>query len=311
MKILLGKIVLYGIIIFILLEVYVRVFQIHSDTPLRYIDAYGVEKRIPNQLGTYVTGNRRQHAMDYSINEDGFNTLRSEIIPNTNEKLALIGDSFIEGFHQDYNYSLGKMIEKKKDSLEVFEFGCGGYDLADQLYLVNAYKDRFKAMDHILVYLKYENDLDRPSTEPNYDRLERSKGVIAKLRQKSKFLSYVGDLGIINNFSQFLKSKKNIFKKEDNSTLAPKTQDSLRISNFENLLALYKVDTSKLKLLLDSSKTSVAFLAYCQQNNIAYIDFAEAFKQAKQQTTYIYDEHWNSYGREIIAQCIAGYLHDN
>ena len=61
----------------------------------------------------------------------------------------------------------------------------------------------------------------------------------------------------------------------------------------------------------EDMETNVAFLAYCQRNNIVYIDFAEAFKQAKHQTTFIYDEQWNSYGREIIAQCIAGYLHEN
>ena len=113
------KIALYAICILLGLEILVRVFHLHKDRPVRYLDEYNVEKWIPNQTGYWVTGNRRQNVGHYKINNFGYNSVYDEFNPSKNSKeIALVGDSFIQGFHQDYQNSLGQKLEALlKDSI--------------------------------------------------------------------------------------------------------------------------------------------------------------------------------------------------
>jgi len=313
MKKLLFKIGVYAITIFVLLECYVRIFHLSSDVPKRVIDEFGVEKRISNQTGTNITGNRRQHATTYKINENGFNSIRSQISSSENFKLALIGDSYIEGFHQDYNNSLGRMIETELDSVEVYEYGCGGYDLADQFHMINAYKDKFAELDLIVVYMKYENDLERSIYTTNQIRLNKMNNVVGKIRNFSKLLSYGGGLGLINKFGKFLKSLKLPVNSASQDSSKSLITDSTKIKNFETLISNYGINKNKVKLLLDSRNTCPNFLAFCDDIGMCYIDFAETLKHAEKETTFIYDTHWNSYGRNLLAKkisdCVANNVH--
>ena len=108
MKKLFIKSTLYLFLIIIVLEIFVRIFHLYTETPVRFIDKFDVEKSIPNQIGHAVTGNRNQNYSEYSINDFGFNSFR-EFTPTEDKiEIAIIGDSFIEGFHQDYDDSTGK-----------------------------------------------------------------------------------------------------------------------------------------------------------------------------------------------------------
>ena len=101
MKKLFFKMCIYTFLILIVLEIFVRVFHLTKDYPTRYVDAFGVEKWAPNQNGYSVTGNRRQNFSKFNINSFGYNSYR-EFTPSKDKKeIALVGDSFIEGFHQD------------------------------------------------------------------------------------------------------------------------------------------------------------------------------------------------------------------
>ena len=100
--------------VLVFLELVVRAFHLHSDMPQRHINADGVELNLPHQEGLFVTGNRRQHAVPYKTDAYGFNTLQNNLEgKNKKYSIALIGDSFIEGFHQPRTASLGKMVEEQ------------------------------------------------------------------------------------------------------------------------------------------------------------------------------------------------------
>ena len=126
-----------------MLEIWVRVFHLTKDYPVRYIDEFGVEKWMPNQDGFSVTGNRRQNFSEYHINNFGYNSYREYNPSKDKVEIALVGDSFVEGFHQNYYNSTGKKIEKILNGIEVYEFGYAGYDLADELHLIHQYQSTF------------------------------------------------------------------------------------------------------------------------------------------------------------------------
>jgi hypothetical protein len=311
------KFILYIFLILLLLEGIVRIFHLYTEDPPRFIDEYGVEKRVPDHTGYAVTGNRNQNFSEFHINKMGFNSHR-EFEPSADKfEVALIGDSFIEGFHQDYYSSTGKRIEEKVKGIEVYEYGYAGYDFANQIHLVNAYKEDFELIDEIIFYLNYENDLGRGIYEPNRARIKMLSSTLFKLRDNIKLLAYGSKIGIVEPLKKLAQGGDAFDDAEDGyetNKMDPETaaekrkKDGERIANFQSLIDRYGFDKSKTAILLDSRKTSPRFVDFLQENNIRYIDFADRFKKSKKPTNLIYDHHWNSLGRELISEEIVEYL---
>jgi len=310
------KTILYIVLILAIVEVVVRVFHLYTEDPPRFIDEFGVEKRVPGNTGYAVTGNRNQNYSRFSINKAGFNSHR-EFTPTKDKfEIALIGDSFIEGFHQDFDDSTGKKIEDRIPNSEVYEYGYSGYDLANQMHLIKAYRKDFDLIDEIIIYLNYESDLDRAVYEPNYDRLKLVNSTPFKIRDNIKILAYGSKIGILEPLKRMVSGKafeepKNGYQTNEIEAIdesKQKTIDLQRIENFKSLINLYGFNKSKTSLLLDSRKTSSRFLKYCEANHINVIDFADNMKNSKKATTLIYDWHWNNHGRDLIATTIADYI---
>ena len=303
------KSILYIVFIIITLEIIVRVFHLHTEVPIRYIDKFNVEKSLPNQTGHAVTGNRRQNYSEYKINNFGFNSFQ-EFTPSEEKiEVALIGDSFIEGFHQDYFDSTGKKIENKLKGVEIYEYGYGGYDLTNELFLVDAYKAHFKKIDHIILYLKYENDLKNSKYTPNHGRIALLKSKLFKIRDNIKLLSYASSIGIVDpikNMAIKLTNGKNQSKHKSESDILDEDLENLK--NFKALIETFGFDKNKMTFLLNINTTSPAFINYCIENEYQFIDFSEAFEKSDTPPTLIYDKHWNNQGRELIASEISSYL---
>ena len=79
--------------------------------PTRQVGSNGIYEWVPGQNGYTVYGNRRQNFSQYRINSKGYNSYR-EFTPAVDKfEIAIIGDSYIEGFHQDYFRYIGNKIE--------------------------------------------------------------------------------------------------------------------------------------------------------------------------------------------------------
>ncbi|WP_437395723.1 hypothetical protein [Flagellimonas lutimaris] len=311
MKKFLIKTALYTVLILIALELLVRALHLYTEDPPRFIDEYGVEKRVPGHNGYAVTGNRNQNFSEFNINSSGFNSYREYTPTKEGFEIALIGDSFIEGFHQDYDESTGKKIEMALDTVEVYEYGYAGYDLANQMHLINAYQDQFELIDEIIIYLNYESDLNRGVYEPNKQRIAMLRSTVFKIRDNIKLLAYGSKIGIVDPIKNLITGKAfqdNAQGYETNKIEIPKRKEKEYLENFKSLVSLYGFDKCKTTILLDSRKTSESFLEYCDENNIKYLDFAPTFERSKKPVTLIYDHHWNNHGRELIASVISDYM---
>ena len=303
------KSTLYFILILVILEVIVRVFHLYNEFPEEYVTEEGLYKWIPNQNGYTVYGNRRQQFSEYKINNSGYNSYR-EFEPTKDKfELAILGDSYIEGFHQDFNNSVGKKIEEKLDNVEVYEYGHSANDLADQLYLMHKNEENFSLIDHIIIRIKYEKDLRRKGyyfveRKPLFMAFRRSKLVI--------YLLNIGAMEPLKGIHRNVLSLKNKLSNNssDQKETGKKTDiDSLFLENFKTLTAKYDFNKDKTTLLIDSRVTNEGFVNYLKQEHINFIDYSHSFEKAgKKPTTLIYDQHWNNYGRTLIAQDIAEYL---
>ncbi len=313
------KSLLYVFIILMALEGIVRIFHLYTEDPPRYIDELGVEKRVPGYRGYSVTGNRNQNFSQFNINSFGFNSSR-EFSPSTRGfEIAIVGDSFIEGFHQDYRNSTGIKIENLMPGVEVYKFGYAGYDLANQLHLIHAYRNHFELIDQVVIYLNYENDLNRSTYTPNHQRIAMLASPVFRIRDHIKLLSYVSKIGIMDSFKGLAVGGNNTAAKKGaykNNVLVESKEsrdrkDSLRLENFKSLVGQYGFDKTKTAILLDARKTSASFLNFCSDEGIDIIDFAPSFMASKAPTTLIYDAHWNDHGRTLIAAEIVNFLQNN
>jgi len=291
------------------LELLVRVFHLHNERPARYLDEHQVEKWVPNQAEFSVTGNRKQNVGEYRINNFGFNSIYDNYnIDPTKNNIALVGDSFIEGFHTNYTKSLGQQIEKKNANVKVLEFGYSGYDFADQMHLIKSYNHIFKELDHVIVYLRFTDDLERDAYKKS-NRLSLNTPV-NKLLKKSKLIMYAKDIGLIDPIKNKTTSILSVIKGKREEALNNKklNNDSLYLANFMSLTKEYQFNREKYTLLLDKSLCSKNFLDYLNTNNYKTIDINLAFNKANKPVTLIYDQHWSNYGRDLAAKSIANYL---
>ncbi len=312
MKKLFLKCLLYGVLMILALELWVRALHLSKDNPVRFIDDKKVEKWYPNQDGHSVTGNRRQNFSEYHINNTGFNSYREFKPTADKEEIALVGDSFIEGFHINYYNSTGKKIEIKLPGVEVYEYGYAGYDMADQLHLIHAYKEKFDLIDHVILGIKFNNDLNRGTYAPIAARMKFEQPMYRLLRQ-SKLLVYAQNIGALDPAKNMVTSLLSFGKKKKKSKKQLTDEDILKqdqqyLENLKSLIRQYGFDKERFAFLLDSRVTSPIFLDYLEEEGIKYIDFADEFEKAKRPTTLIYDKHWNNYGRRLIANAITKYI---
>ncbi|WP_159020219.1 hypothetical protein [Algibacter sp. L3A6] len=312
MKKLIFKSGLYFILILVALELFVRVLHLAKDSPSRYIDEFNVEKWEPNQGGYSVTGNRRMNFAEYHINNSGYNSYR-EFNPTLDKtEIALVGDSFIQGFHQDYYDSVGKKIENQLDGVEVYEYGYAGYDFADQLHLMHQYKDAFDKIDYVVLGIRFRDDLFRNEYKVIYDRM-RLESSMYKNARKIKLLVYAQGIGILDPVKKFPGKLISFFKNSSKVVAEPKQEtaqdieekQAKYINNFESLVEKYGYDKSKYVLLLDKSETPQVFLTYLRHHGFKYIDYGESLNNSKTPPTLVYDQHWNNHGRNLIAECVV------
>ncbi len=306
----LKKITIYGIVIVLALELIVRVFHLHNERPQRFLDKNQVEKWVPNQTGYSVTGNRRQNVGKYRINSFGFNSVYDDYKPDSKEyNIALVGDSFIEGFHTNYDNSLGQQIEKKLSDTKVFEFGYAGYDLVDQLHLIHEYKELFDQMDKVVIYMRYTDDLTRSSYAVS-SRLSLNTSINRAIK-KVKLLVYLKDIGAISALTNKVGRIKGFLsgvKQGIGDGAKGKSKDSVYLSNFNLLLEKDPLDLDKYVLLIDGRLCSDDFLRNIEKKEISVIDFGNEFLKSQEKTDLVYDQHWSTHGRGLVVDVIADYF---
>ncbi|RLD26060.1 MAG: hypothetical protein DRI75_12390, partial [Bacteroidetes bacterium] len=290
LKKLILKTFVYIVLILLFLEFSIRVFHLTKDYPVRIVDEYNVEKWMPKQEGYSVTGNRRQNFSKFYINNSGYNSYR-EFTPSKDKvEIALVGDSFIEGFHQNYYNSIGKKIENSLKDVEVYEYGYAGYDLADQLHLIHQYKSTFDLIDHVILGINFEDDLIRGDYGIIADRMKFESPIYRAMRQ-IKLLVYLQNIGAFDAPRKLIRkllsggSSNKIKRTALEEETLRKELEIKYIINFENLMRLYEFDKERFTFLLDSANTPLVFIKYLKDHDLKYIDFSSVLKKSKTPTT--------------------------
>jgi hypothetical protein len=312
----LGKIILYGVLMALVFEVLIRIFNLYFQYPIVTLNANEVVNYIPGQEGIFVTGNRKMNHARYHINESGFNSFHEFEPTKQDFEVALIGDSFIEGLHQNYDNSIGKKIEDDfPGQVQVYEYGFSGYDLADQLHLMHEMQADMDLIDIIVIYLKFDEDVRRDHYEV-HTRANLENSLAFKVKREIKLLSYLNGIGLITPITDLPRRLKGFMR--TGAVRAKEHMDSITIDqeyveNLSTLLETYPIDKKKSVFLINEAITSKSFIQYCDSLGYKYLDFGSALKASKENTVLKYDpmRHWNNHGRDVVAKVIADYISNN
>lgn len=181
-----GTLILAGI----LLEVILRIFQLSSHVP-EEANVNGDRMMRPGIEGTWVSGGLGEIRGHYVINDQGWNSVVDYRDPDTSKiRVAIIGDSYIEGFHVDAEQSVGRILEETSPGFQVHEYGKSGANVADYARIYEKWvRGRY---DYTFVWLSDDDLLQHSANFMDQGDNMRELSLARKLYYKSYLLRYFG-----------------------------------------------------------------------------------------------------------------------
>ena len=272
-------------------EILCRLLPIVPDIPER-INKKGYYMLKENQKGKYIRGKfPKWLEASYSINNLGFVSAVDYYLDEENEnKIAIVGDSFVESFQVNESQSIGRLIEKANPALKVYEFGFSGYNFYD---FINIYKEyNLDTFGYVFIIL------DKTDVLAN----ESSKIIFTEtLKLKEKFFR-----GIYDNFYFFkylnwnhafirelIKLPSKINPRNFQSNKFTKNLKPAPISPF--------VEGKNIFLVLKSDKDTILRSYYPD------LDFI-SINQKLKPFNFGFDKHWNLNGRKNVAETLIQWI---
>lgn len=154
----------------IMLEIAVRLFAPVTDYPLQqFYPGVGTRYR-PNQIGTRRFGADGKIGGRYYINGQGWNSAHEYETPKADDtlRIALIGDSFVDGLQVDFDRRADAVIEEQLKGditcdyfgeIQVYNFGMSGSPLSQYLNVLRYVSTNYPA-DVYIINVVF-NDIDQ------------------------------------------------------------------------------------------------------------------------------------------------------
>ncbi len=271
-------------------EIVLRVFGLAAVTlPLENID--GDISRIPNTEGCWVRGGVKEINSHYRFNNKGWNSSIDYFFDDNLDslKIALIGPSFIQGFHTSVENSIGRQFEAlTNNAYTVYEFGMSGFNIVDYSILCKKYQ--LEKFHKVFLLIGDEVIIKEKAGKMSKGNTLKSGGLIESAYGYSHVLRY---LNINHKMSlNFKKIQKKPFRNLKNKKKEIVRPANIKVLNSfsDNVVFLY--DKSRL------SKENLEILAHPAQEVIPiYLPSDCGF-----------DNHWNYNGRKNCALAMKAYL---
>ena len=290
MKLFIKEITILFLFTFLTGELICQLFPIVSDIPIKG-NRDGFYSLKENQSGTYIRGKLpRWLNAEYSINNDGFNSSKDYFFDtNLKSKIALLGDSFVEGFQVDVTESIGRLVEDLKLNYEVYEFGISGFNFYDYQELYQKYNlQNFKK---VFIILDRNDILTTKSDKKVFTKtIELKEKIFRKIYNRALFFKYLNfNHGIIREIQTIYRTFNSINSTLDfsNKKQTPPLDINQFIKSNHNIELILK---SKKDTLLKSFYPDLDFINI--NEDLRPIDFG-------------FDKHWNLNGRKNVANTIV------
>lgn len=303
------RVITFFVFTLFIFEIYIRIFHLYDDIPKVHLDSNKLLVYKPNQNGSYNFGNRKEVDSKYLINSAGFNSLVEYDFSTNTPKIALIGDSYIEGFHQDVNNSIGRMLDRL-GGYQCYEYGISGWTLNDYLNLISSDSTQFNQFEYIFINLN-PSDLqyslhDYLNSDESKLKVDKQNSFIYKyIYSNVKLLSSANQMGIFNNLGKKIKifSRDNQLESNNNDLLESNNND-LQFTIFHEILNYYNIPIKNEKLIFlfnSNLKYQESFLELIKQG-YNFIDLSKSFNESEDLPYFRFDQHWNNKGRLLVAK---------
>jgi len=289
------QIALTSVLFFLGLELATRAFNLSGHTvPTKNID--GDLLLQPGTDSVWVKGGRGEIRSHYVVNKQGYNSLVDYDEKDDHKlRVAILGDSYIEGFQTDVEKSIGRQLESLyKGGVVVHEYGASGANLYD---FVLAYEKFVKGRYDYAFILATDKDL--VTSAPSYMGQGNKKPEVGMLRMAYYHSSTLRYLNINQGISQHL---RRVLTKTRNYFDAPsheKQADTTDLSKVNwDLLARLDDDVV---FLYEEGRLSDAVRARLSHPTVRIIHELSPYHHG-------FDRHWNATGRLNCAMSMRRYL---
>ena len=289
------------LLVVVSLEISLRVFGLAAQTmPTKNVDNNYVFE--PGKSGFWVRGGLKEINSYYAINKQGFNSIVDYTdLDNKNLNIALIGDSYIQGFHTDANYSIGRQLEDMLGpNVVVYEFGRAGGNIVDYGLVYEEYVKN-KKYDFIFI-LATDKDLalEKASFMGKGNRVPK-KDLTRKIYDNVHLLRYLNiNHGLGVHFNKLINNGPDSIDRIHNNNLS---SDIITKESYLN-----SVNEDALKLLPED----VIFLYEGGRLDDVFIENSDfKFKKvihSKTPKDHGLDAHWNINGRYNCAKSMAEFI---
>ena len=272
---------LISTITLISLELTIRLLGLAGNTMPNTI-IKGEYRLKPGSQGVWVKGPQGNIKSKYNINKHGFNSSLYDYEQDSSDlKIALIGDSYIEGLHVDVEKSIGRTIEELyDDEISVHEYGISGWNAHNFLQISREIQHKYE----VIFVLITDEDL---SQRYNNDPKKTEKGIVRKIYGQIHLLRYLNiNRGILKRIKEIgprsIKVSRENIQYDINYELIKEFPDNTVFLYEESKLC--SLPSHGLFLEIDHSKQP--------------INFGKV------------DSHWNSNGRFNCALTVVKYLRE-
>ena len=304
MKTFFKYIAIWSLLVILLLELTIRVFDLAAKTnPTQNVD--GNYLFAPGKSGFWVRGGLGELTNYYEINKQGYNSIIDyDLVDPENLNIALIGDSYIQGFQTDVRQSIGRQLEDiLGDNTVVHEYGRAGSTIVDYTL---TYQQYIKNKDYDFVFILATDKDVVLSKASNIGRGNRKpkKTLSRKIYDNFHTLRYLNiNHGLGLSFNRLInKGPESIDRIHRDSASKRELSEEEYLKN---------VNTSA----LDSLPSSIVFLYEYDKLSSYFIDnfdfnFVE-INHIKQPKDHGFDGHWNKNGRYNCAMAMAKYIKES
>jgi hypothetical protein len=289
-------------LITLLLEVTLRIFGLAANTmPTQNVDDYVF---VPGEKGCWVRGGLGEITNYYEINKQGYNSIVDfEHLDDTTINIALVGDSYIQGFQTDVRNSIGRQLENILGAnVRVHEYGRAGANIVDFSLVYNEYikKNNYDftfvlATDKDLMEFK-ASYMDRGNRVPKETLSRKIYGNVHIFR----YLNINHGFGV--HFNDLINNGPESIER------IHVTQIKKLDSNQDSFLEDINVEA------INALPETVVFLYEDDKLNQQFIEnFDFEFKEVihhKQPKDHGFDGHWNANGRYNCAMVMAEFLRE-
>jgi len=298
----LKKIAVYLVLLIFILELMIRAFRLTPEIPHRTIDSNGIQKYKTNQSGYFSSKSKEK----WLINEFGW----TGVAQTQNDTIfSIIGDSFIENFHNPLSCHQGSYLKALLPQYSFFEAGRSGMSFIENLE-VTKHLDSLIAPKKHFIYLnssdfsesileiKKHTDRSQFSAKSNKIIKGKLKGAASKkILYNIKilhyfFLNYPNDIQSIED----IKFNVSLYNSEKNSNI-------LYFNKFfEFSVNNYEIDNIVLVL---HPETDNLFVELCEKHNFQIIELNSLdYKSWK----FDNDSHWNCFGHKSASSQVYNWI---